>query len=65
MSTEQQARALMMRHHQMVKNRQQSMLERAASEIGVEVDAEYWSNIQGKPHSSFRKSYDRSQSALS
>jgi hypothetical protein len=28
MSTQQQARALMMRHHQFVKNRQQSMLSR-------------------------------------
>ena len=37
MSTQQQARALMMRHHQFVKNRQQSMLSRAAAEIGVEV----------------------------
>jgi hypothetical protein len=65
MSTQQQARALMMRHHQMIKNRQQSMLERAAEEIGVEVDATYWSNIQGKPHSSFRTSYDRSNASLS
>lgn len=65
MSTEQQARALMMRHHQAIKNRQQSMLERAAEEIGVEVDNKYWSNIQGKPHSSFRATYDRSHAALS
>jgi hypothetical protein len=36
MKTQQQARALMMRHTQMLKNRQQSMLERAAAEIGVE-----------------------------
>ena len=36
MSTEQQARALMMRHHHAVKNRQQSMLGRSASEIGID-----------------------------
>lgn len=36
MSTQQQARALMVRRHQVVKNRQQSMLERTASEIGME-----------------------------
>jgi hypothetical protein len=36
MSTEQQARALMMRHHHAIKNRQQSMLERSASEIGID-----------------------------
>jgi hypothetical protein len=66
MSTENQARALMMRHHHNVKNRQQSMLNRAASEIGLDVEDEgYWSNIQGKPNSSFRKSYDRSNASLS
>jgi hypothetical protein len=37
-STQQQARTLMMRQAQTVKNRQQSMLERAASEIGVELN---------------------------
>ncbi len=41
MSTQQQARALMIRHHQMVKNRQQSMLGRAAAEIGVDVEKDY------------------------
>jgi hypothetical protein len=66
MSTQQQARALMMRHHRMIKNRQQSMLGRAASEIGMDVDsAKYWGHIQGKPHPSFRDSYDRSHSASS
>lgn len=65
MSAQQQARALMMRHHQAIKNRQQSMLERAAEEIGVEVDSQYWSTIQGKPKSSFRAAYDRSNAALS
>ena len=66
MSTQQQARSLMMRHHQLIKNRQQSMLGRAAAEIGMEMDSiEYWGNIQGKPHPSFRKSYDRSSASLS
>jgi len=65
MSTQQQARALMMRHHQMVKNRQQSMLNRAAAEIGVEVEENYWTTIQGKPQSSFRVTYDRSHVSLS
>ena len=55
----------MMRHHQMVKNRQQSMLNRAAAEIGVEVEENYWSTIQGKPQSSFRVTYDRSHASLS
>ncbi len=65
MSTQQQARALMMRHHHTIKNRQQSMLERAAAEIGVEVDADYWTNIQGKLQSGFRTSYDRSRASMS
>ncbi len=66
MNTQDQARALMMRHHKMVKNRQQSMLGRAASEIGMDINgSEYWSVIQGKPQSSFRVTYDRSGASLS
>ncbi len=65
MSTQQQARALMSRHHQNIKNRQQSMLGRTAEEIGVDIDKNYWNSIQGKPHPSFRKSYDRSGASLS
>ena len=50
MSTQDQARALMMRHHHVVKNRQQSMLSRAAAEIGCEgVDG---NPIQDKSQSS-------------
>ena len=64
MDTQQHARALMMRHHQMIKNRQQSMLGRCASEIGVEVETDYWTKIQGKPQS-FSRSYDRSGASLS
>lgn len=33
MSTQEQARALMMRHSHLIKNRQQSMLNRAASTL--------------------------------
>lgn len=36
MSTQEQARALMMRHHHLMKNRQQSMLNRAAAEVGLD-----------------------------
>ena len=36
MSTQEQARALMMRRHHVIKNRQQSMLNRAAAEVGFE-----------------------------
>lgn len=64
MSAQDQARSLMMRHHQMVKNRQQSMLFRSAAEIGLDPD-DYSSTIQGKPPSDFRTSYDRSKSTMS
>jgi hypothetical protein len=65
MSTQQQARALMMRHHQAIKNRQQSLLSRAAAEIGLDVENDYWTTIQGKPGSSFQKTYERSNASLS
>ena len=65
MSTQEQARALMMRHHHLVKNRQQSMLNRAAAEIGAEGAADYWNHIQGKPHPTFSANYDRSGSSMS
>lgn len=35
MGTQQQARALMMRHHHTLKNRQMSLLNRSAAEIGL------------------------------
>lgn len=66
MSTQEQARALMMRHHHMIKNRQQSMLGRAAAEVGLPPEAsEYWNHIQGTPHPSFSATYDRSNASLS
>ncbi|MBR8826687.1 MAG: hypothetical protein DSM107014_02085 [Gomphosphaeria aponina SAG 52.96 = DSM 107014] len=66
MNTENQARALMMRHNHAIKNRQATMLNRAAAEIGLDIDgSEYSGKIQGKAHSSFRTSYDRSNASLS
>jgi hypothetical protein len=65
MSTQEQARALMMRHHQMVKNRQQSMLNRAAAEVGLDADPEYQSRIQGAFPGGFQADYDRSNASLS
>jgi hypothetical protein len=40
MSTQEQARSLMMRHQHLVKNRQQSLLSRAAAEIGLEAGSQ-------------------------
>ncbi|OLP19483.1 hypothetical protein BST81_05290 [Leptolyngbya sp. 'hensonii'] len=66
MSTQDQARALMTRHHQLIKNRQQSMLSRAAAEVGIPAEVpQFWNHIQGKPHSSAMGSYDRSHASLS
>ena len=63
MDTQDQARALMMRHHKMIKNRQQSMLNRVADEVGAE-PGDYWTNIQGKPTDN-SSGYDRSGSSMS
>ncbi len=66
MSTQEQARALMMRHHHLIKNRQQAMLGRAAAEVGLDIDnVDRWNRIQGKLEPSFRASYDRSHASLS
>ena len=63
MSTQEQARALMMRHHHIIKNRQQSMLNRAAAEVGLE-DVDYGNHSQGETHSN-RASYERNLSNMS
>ena len=46
MSTQEQARTLMMRHQHVVKNRQESMLSRVAAEVGLDA---------GSPASIYRK----------
>lgn len=65
MSAQQKARALMNRHHHNIKNRQQSLLTRTAEEIGVDVDLDTWSTIQGKPSNNSSNTYDRSNASLS
>ena len=66
MSIQSQARALMSRHHQMIRNREQSMLLRTALENGLHVDAaHYHSHIQGKTPAKFSQAYDRSHTAMS
>ena len=66
MSIQQQARALMSRHHQAIRNREQSMLLRSVGEVGLDVDVtQYHSHVQGKTPSNFGKSYDRGSSAMS
>ncbi|HIK18284.1 MAG TPA: hypothetical protein IGS53_23775 [Leptolyngbyaceae cyanobacterium M33_DOE_097] len=66
MSTQEQVRALMIRHHQMIKNREQCMLSRAAAEAGMPVEVgHFWNHIQGKPHSDAASNYDRSNVGMS
>lgn len=66
MSVENQARALMMRHHHLVKNRQQSMLARSGAEVGLTAEElGQGLHIQGKPSFAAQQSYDRSRSTFS
>jgi hypothetical protein len=66
MSTQDQARALMMRHYQQVKNRHQSMLERTGEELGLPGEmSQYWNPIQGKLDPATRITYDRSNATMS
>lgn len=62
MSTRDQARALMIRHHQVIKNRHQTMLSRAAAEVGLDA-VDYEGHIQGKQLNI--EDYDRSNASLS
>lgn len=49
MSIETQARALVIRHQNLVQHRQQCMLSRAAAEVGVPGEAvQAWSHNRGK-----------------
>lgn len=51
MSPQEQARALMIRHQQMNKNREQCALSRAAAEVGMPAEAaELWSHVHNRSH---------------
>lgn len=65
-SLDDRARTLVMNHHKMIKNREQSLLGRMATQIGMPAEAaHYWNHIQGKINPNFRTTYDRSHAALS
>jgi hypothetical protein len=65
-STEDKARMMMLNRHRSVKQRQQSMLARLATEAGLPAEAaHYWNHIQGKVHPSFWATYGRSGAAAS
>jgi hypothetical protein len=66
MSIQEKARQLMVRQHQQAKNRQQSMLMRAAQELGLHKEiSDYWNPIQGKMDSATQTLYGRSQATMS
>ena len=66
MSIQGRTRALAMRQYQQVKNRQQSMLMRAAQELGLPEElSDYWSPIQGKIDPTTRLIYESSHASMS
>lgn len=64
MDTQDQARALMLRHQYMIRNREQCMLTRAADEVGMPAEAIARQAEHGKTHPN-RAGYDRSHVGLS
>ena len=65
-NVELQARTMLTNHHRNVKRRQQAMLARLATDVGLDANADrYWNHIQGKVHPSFWATYDRSHAATS
>lgn len=66
LGAENKARMMMMNRHHHIKQRQQSMLTRLATEAGLSGDrTSYWNHIQGKVHPSFWATYSRSGAAVS
>jgi hypothetical protein len=64
MNTQDQARALMLRHQHMIRNREQCVLSRAAAEVGIPAEIAIRSIEQGKSHPE-RPGYDSSRVGLS
>ena len=58
MSIQNQARSLLNRRQKLVMNRKKSMLTRAASEIGVDVDPNFHNHIQGKTTNDIGNNYN-------
>ena len=66
MSVTQKARFLMSHHHQLIRNRSQSMLLRTGATVGLHSDVTgYRSQIQGMTPHSFIENYDRAKTAMS
>lgn len=63
MSIENQARSLMTRHQNLVRNRQQSLLNRTADEVGMEI--EHLGDKSQKSQSQSHGNCDHSGSSIS
>lgn len=60
------ARTMMVKQGRDIKKRQQAMLSRLATEVGLSSNVSgYWNRIQGKIHPTFRMSYHRSHVSFS
>lgn len=64
MNVSAQARQMMVLNRDRAKNRQMSLLSRAATEAGDE-GLQYWGHIQGKMQPTFRVDYERSHVTMS
>ncbi|RMH66869.1 MAG: DUF4278 domain-containing protein [Cyanobacteria bacterium J003] len=60
------SRAILTHHHQVIKNREQSLLTRMIAQMGLPTAAgHYWNQIQGKIKPQVWTSYDRSPATMS
>lgn len=60
------ARTMMVKQGRDIKKRQQAMLSRLATEVGLNANvSDYWNRIQGKIHPTFRMNYHRNHVSLS
>jgi hypothetical protein len=65
MSTQDQTRAIMVRHRHLIKNREMSMLSRAAANLGMPGEVVSTAiDLNNRSHPNFRE-YDRSNVGLS
>ncbi|MEO1592279.1 MAG: hypothetical protein AAFU71_13435 [Cyanobacteria bacterium J06632_22] len=65
MSTRDNIRQRMIQNRHQTRNRQQSLLTRAAADIGLEPSDVHGTRIQGKLSNSVQGIYNRSHSAMS
>ncbi|WNC44521.1 DUF4278 domain-containing protein [Thermosynechococcus sp. GLH187] len=60
------SRVILTHHHQVIKNREQSLLTRMIAQMGLPAAAgHYWNQIQGKIKPHVWTSYDRSHATMS